>query len=199
MTMRLGQIKNGGQIALVGLALLLVAGCRSGPSSEGVAGTGPEVGEETAPLTETTPERVTDPFGSEAGDLEETDITASELEGAGTDLAWAEGQLETVYFEFDRASLTEQARAALDRNAAFLTANLGLNVRIEGHCDERGTIEYNLALGDRRASSAKEYLVQRGVAAERLEVVSYGEERPADPGRNEAAWARNRRAEFHVR
>jgi peptidoglycan-associated lipoprotein len=195
--MTLGHGKTAVRIILAVLAFLLVGACRSTPPAEGIAGSGPEPAGGEASLTETTPERVSDPFGEET--LEETDLTGDELESTTTDPAWAEGRLETIYFEFDRSGLTEQARAALDRNAEFLLGNPAINVRIEGHCDERGTIEYNLALGDRRASSTKEYLVLRGVAAERLEVVSYGEERPADPGQNEAAWARNRRAEFHVR
>ena len=194
--MKLGHGKTAGRIVLAVLAFLLVGACRSTPPSEGIAGSGPEPEGGEAPLTDTTPERVSDPFGQQT--LEETDLTGDEMGSTATDLAWAEGRLETVYFEFDRSGLTEQARAALDRNAEFLVANPAINVRIEGHCDERGTIEYNLALGDRRASSAKDYLVLRGAAAERLEVVSFGEERPADPGQNEAAWARNRRAEFHV-
>lgn len=77
-----------------------------------------------------------------------------------------------------------------------MSKNADANIRIEGHCDERGTSEYNLALGDRRANSAKKYLVDLGISAERLSTISYGEEKPADPGHNEAAWAKNRRDEI---
>jgi peptidoglycan-associated lipoprotein len=185
-------------MALAVLGLVLAAGCRTRPAADGLAGAGPDVtdGAAARPRPAPPPERVTDPFGSSAS-LEETDLSGSGMD-RGADAAWAEGMLEVVYFEFDRSGLTEQARAALDRNAEFLRANPGLRTRIEGHCDERGTVEYNLALGDRRAHSAKEYLVQRGIAADRLTTVSFGEEQPADPGHDEAAYARNRRAEFRV-
>ena len=152
--MTLGHGKTAGRIVLAVLAFLLVGACRSTPPSEGIAGSGPEPEGGAAPLTETTPERVSDSFGQQQT-LEETDLTGDEMESAVTDLAWAEGRLETVYFEFDRSGLTEQTRAALDRNAEFLVANPAINVRVEGHCDERGTIEYNLALGDRRATAAR--------------------------------------------
>ncbi len=102
------------------------------------------------------------------------------------------------YFDFDQATLSEQARASLDRNASFLREYPALRLRIEGHCDERGTTEYNLALGDRRANTVKEYLSQLGVETSRFLTVSFGEERPEDPGHSPSAWARNRRAEFHV-
>ena len=139
---------------------------------------------------------LTDPFGEDT--LSEESLSEEDLAPAG-DPAWVDSQLETPYFDFDRSSLSDSARLALDNNADFLLAHQEVNVRIEGHCDERGTTEYNLSLGDRRASSAKEYLILRGVAEDRLLVVSFGEERPADPGQNDAAWARNRRVEFHAR
>jgi peptidoglycan-associated lipoprotein len=110
----------------------------------------------------------------------------------------ARGELKTVYFEFDKSDLTETARATLRGNADWLKANSKWNVVIEGHCDERGTIEYNLALGQRRANAARDYLTSLGVTSGRLRVVSYGEERPVDPGHNEAAWVKNRRAESKV-
>lgn len=106
---------------------------------------------------------------------------------------------ERIYFAFDDATLTAEAQRILRRKAEFLRGNPGVRVRIEGHCDERGTAEYNLALGDRRAESAKSFLVRLGIDPARLSTISYGEERPLDPGSNEAAWARNRRAEFRLR
>jgi peptidoglycan-associated lipoprotein len=108
------------------------------------------------------------------------------------------GVLRTIYFAFDRADLTEESRATLRANAEWLKANPKYRIRIEGHCDERGTIEYNLALGQRRADAARDYLVSLGVDPGRLTTISYGEERPADPGHNEEAWAKNRRAEFVI-
>jgi len=104
--------------------------------------------------------------------------------------------LETVYFDFDKYNLKPDAREALGRNARLLKENPEATVLIEGHCDERGTKEYNLALGEKRAKSARDYLVDLGVAASRIRIISYGKERPVDPGHSEAAWAKNRRAAF---
>lgn len=100
---------------------------------------------------------------------------------------------DRVFFEFDRSDLNPEARATLDRQAAWLKKYSTVGVTIEGHCDERGTREYNLALGERRAMSVKNYLVADGVGASRVKIVSYGKERPAVLGSNEAAWAQNRR------
>lgn len=101
-----------------------------------------------------------------------------------------------IHFEFDSAQLTDTAKALLREKAAWLKANPGTSIVIEGHCDERGTTEYNLALGERRAAAAKQYLQDLGVGAYRMTTVSYGEERPLDPGQNEAAYSKNRRAQF---
>jgi peptidoglycan-associated lipoprotein len=101
---------------------------------------------------------------------------------------------DRVFFDFDRSDLRPDAIDQLNRQADFLKANGSITVVVEGHADERGTREYNLALGDRRASSAKQYLESTGVAGGRLETISYGKERPAVLGSNEDAWAQNRRA-----
>ncbi|MCL2473825.1 MAG: peptidoglycan-associated lipoprotein Pal [Alphaproteobacteria bacterium] len=101
---------------------------------------------------------------------------------------------DRVFFAFDRSDLKPDAQDTLDRQAAWLKKFGGVKVIIEGHADERGTREYNLALGERRATAAKNYLVAAGVAASRISTVSYGKERPAVAGSNEAAWAQNRRA-----
>lgn len=103
---------------------------------------------------------------------------------------------ENIHFEFDRSNLLPEAQEILSSKAQWLRDNPDALVIIEGHCDERGTNEYNLALGDRRANSAKAYLVDLGIAGSRLTCISYGEERPLDPGHNEEAWAKNRRAQF---
>lgn len=105
---------------------------------------------------------------------------------------------ENIYFDFDKSNLKPEAQEVLKRKAEFLKANANEKVLIEGHCDERGTAEYNLALGDRRANSAKRFLVNLGVAESRIRTISYGEERPLDPGRNEAAWAKNRNCQFKL-
>ena len=101
---------------------------------------------------------------------------------------------DTVNFDFDSAELTVSARSTLNRQAAFLSLNPDLMIVIEGHADERGTREYNLALGDRRATAVRDYLVAKGINSARVRTVSYGKERPALAGSDEAAWAKNRRA-----
>ena len=112
--------------------------------------------------------------------------------------AFQEFQNQDIYFDFDKYDLRTDARATLDRKASFLNQNSSVRVQIEGHCDERGTEEYNLALGERRANAAKQYLTTAGISAGRLSTISYGEERPLDPGHNEAAWAKNRRDHFVI-
>ena len=101
---------------------------------------------------------------------------------------------DTVNFDFDSAELTVSARSTLNRQSAFLSLNPDLMIVIEGHADERGTREYNLALGERRATAVRDYLVAKGINAARVRTVSYGKERPAVSGSDEAAWAKNRRA-----
>jgi len=103
-----------------------------------------------------------------------------------------------VYFEFDKSTLTPMAQDTLMRHAAWLRANTDVTITIEGHTDERGTNEYNLALGDRRADSAKAFLVDLGIASSRLTTISFGEERPLCTQQNEECWAKNRRAHFVV-
>jgi peptidoglycan-associated lipoprotein len=104
--------------------------------------------------------------------------------------------LAPIYFNYDKSDLSQNARNTLSQNANALKSSPNTNVSIEGHCDERGSAEYNLALGERRAKAAQQYLVTLGVQPDRLSTVSYGEEKPAAAGHNEAAWAKNRRVEF---
>jgi len=106
--------------------------------------------------------------------------------------------LQPVFFDLDSAEITASAQATLDQNAGVLKKYPTWSVTIEGHCDERGTAEYNLALGERRALAARTYLVSLGIPADRLRTVSYGKEFPFDPGHDEAAWAKNRRAHFVI-
>ena len=106
--------------------------------------------------------------------------------------------LKDVNFAFDSYALDSTAKAILGANADWLGKSPAVKVQIEGHCDERGTNEYNMVLGAKRAQSASEYLRSLGVAAERMSTISYGEELPLDPGHNEAAWAKNRRAHFKI-
>ncbi len=106
---------------------------------------------------------------------------------------------EDIYFEFDSASLVAEARDTLKRKADWMRANPNVSVAIEGYTDDRGTVEYNLALGERRAESAKSFLADLGIPASRMTTISYGKERPADPGHNETAWAKNRRVHFEIK
>ena len=107
---------------------------------------------------------------------------------------FVENTTDTVFFALDSSKLSEEAQAALDTQVEWLKDHENVRVIVQGHCDERGTREYNLALGERRANAVKNYLVSQGVAADRISVISYGKERPAVLGNNEAAWAQNRRA-----
>ncbi|MBF0227633.1 MAG: peptidoglycan-associated lipoprotein Pal [Desulfobacterales bacterium] len=105
---------------------------------------------------------------------------------------------ESIYFEYDSSDLTSEAREILDRKSKWLMTNYNVSIIIEGHCDERGTNDYNMALGDRRAESARTYLVNRGIAISRITTISFGEERPIAFGNTEDAWAKNRRDMFVI-
>jgi len=135
----------------------------------------------------------------------ETYTTPLGMRGAGVakNMPGSQDDLEEqvgarAYFAFDRFDLDGVARATLDKQAAWMKVNPAVNVTIEGHCDERGTREYNLGLGDRRANAVKDYLVALGVNPSRVKTISYGKERPRALGSNEAAWAQNRRSETVV-
>ncbi|MEI6651403.1 MAG: peptidoglycan-associated lipoprotein Pal [Chlorobiaceae bacterium] len=170
---------------IVILALMVTAGCSSKS-----AVTAPEVRANQAPSPKIT-QTVTLPTA-----------TAPSLpappSGYGFD-QWQTGPLGDVFFDFDSTVLSAEAQNQLKQNGAWLGNNSLKGALIEGHCDSRGTSEYNLALGERRASTAKEYLVRLGVATSRLETVSFGEERPFDAGTGENAWAKNRRAHFVIK
>jgi len=105
---------------------------------------------------------------------------------------------QRVYFNFDSASLSSEARNALSENAALLQQHTDVKIEVQGHADERGTTEYNLALGQKRADAVRRYLSAQGVAASRVSVISYGEERPLEGMSSETAWSKNRRAEFRI-
>ena len=106
--------------------------------------------------------------------------------------------LKDIHFGFDRYDLMPEAREILSQNAELLLEHPRAKIQLEGHCDERGTIEYNLALGERRAYAAKQYLISLGVSADIISTISYGEEMPLDPRHSEEAWAKNRRAHFII-
>ena len=154
--------------------------------------------------------RTTDPAGGSSQSSQSTDSDSiNQQERAGSEDITEGGSgmssdsmmminLEDVYFQYDRATLTAEAQEILSNKALWLQSNNTAKVVIEGHCDNRGTNEYNLALGDRRAASTKAFLINLGVSPSRLVTISYGEERPLANGHNEKAWAKNRRAHFEV-
>jgi peptidoglycan-associated lipoprotein len=134
-------------------------------------------------------------MGPGTGRPSEQTLSAEERERREAEAAFTN---QDVPFEYDKYDLSPRGREILADKAYFLKKYPGSKVLIEGHCDERGTSEYNLALGERRANSAKQYLVHLGIAEGRISTISYGKERPLDPGHNEAAWSRNRRAHFVI-
>jgi peptidoglycan-associated lipoprotein len=146
-----------------------------------------------APAPETTPAPVDDSAERDRLERERMAREAAERgRSVNADLA------AMINFDYDQAAVRPADQATLDRKAAILIANPGVKVRIAGHADERGSDEYNLALGNRRAAAAKRYLENKGVDASRMEVISYGEERPLNPGSDETAYAQNRRDEFEI-
>lgn len=163
------------QGALLLLAVLLFSGCSSMMKSDDAA-------------------------GADGADVSEAD--GASTSGATEGGSWRGSQLDNpdsllytkvVYFDFDRSEIRSESIATLRAHADYLLANGGVAVTIEGHCDERGSREYNIGLGERRATAIKRFLEAEGVASSQINTISYGEERPADPGHGEAAWAMNRR------
>jgi peptidoglycan-associated lipoprotein len=129
-----------------------------------------------------------------APDTSSTGMTGDERSEMERDLAL----IQVIYFEYDRAEIRQDGREAIRNNADLFRKWGDWTVTIEGHCDERGTNEYNLALGERRARAAQRALEAEGIASSRIRTISYGEERPSDPGHTETSWSRNRRAEFRA-
>jgi len=128
--------------------------------------------------------------GWETGKVEKKELTPSDYSEIGV--------LEDIHFDFDKYDIRPDAREILIKNAEWLKENQNVKILIEGHCDERGTNEYNMALGERRANSTKNYIISLGISAYRIKIISYGEEIPIDPGHNEIAWDKNRRAHFLI-
>jgi peptidoglycan-associated lipoprotein len=125
--------------------------------------------------------------------------TVEEEAAKMAEIAKSEFINENIYFDFDRSNLDARAQATLRKKAQFLKTYPDVYTTIEGHCDERGTSEYNLALGERRAESAKSFLIDMGIEAYRISTVSFGEERPTCTEKNEACWSKNRRDEFIIK
>lgn len=195
-------------LPLLFLTLIIAAGCGGKKMvSEDIAGqAAPASGEaEKSPQAVLVPEDkpVTEDVRSEdlsgAADTKSGGKFASISPGDElTKEAETKGTLFTIYFDYDRYTIRDEDKDNLNKNAKWLTLNADVKVRIEGHADERGETEYNLALGDKRAKSVEKYLEDMGVKNVRLSTISYGEEKPVDPGNGEDAWAKNRRAEFVI-
>lgn len=177
-------------LVTIGLVAFLFMGCQRKTIIEG--------GGEEAKQTEVM-----------VGDVSEREEPAMEMEDIEASLqtkkypgiegeVFESSMLQDIHFAFDRYDLTARSREILARNAEFILKFPEAKIQIEGHCDERGTGEYNLALGERRSMSAKKYLLSLGVPVDRLSTISYGEELPIDPRHNEEAWAKNRRAHFVI-
>ncbi|WP_319467094.1 peptidoglycan-associated lipoprotein Pal [uncultured Pseudodesulfovibrio sp.] len=175
-------------LVLLAFALVIGAGCAKKKTTSTPPGAQVEVKDDTKWAPPPPPE---EPKVDEAA-------LAAEAEARAKAEAKEELTSVTIHFAFDSYELDEEARAVLALKANIMRRYSGFRVVIEGHCDERGTEEYNLALGERRARAAYEHLVILGVAPERMSIVSFGEERPANPAHNETAWAENRRDEFVV-
>jgi peptidoglycan-associated lipoprotein len=139
------------------------------------------------------PEPAREPVGVPAEPVRDDAIRSASLDELNRN-----SPLRPVFFEYDSSEITTEGRSVLDSNATVLKGNAGWTITIEGHCDERGTAEYNLALGERRAVAARAYLLSLGIPADRLRTVSYGKEFPFDPGHDESAYAKNRRAHFVI-
>ena len=160
-------------LLLLGMALLMacVAGC--GKKAQPVT--------EKPPVTDTRPEPQDTSGRIEPGEVIEEPTPSG---------------FQKIYFDFDRYAIRDDAKSALEQNARVLKADPNMRILIEGHCDERGTVEYNLALGERRAAAARQYLIDLGIDGSRISTISYGKERPVACVHDEGSWQQNRRAEF---
>ncbi len=184
-------MRNGfkGMVVALGVVAMMAAGCAK---EEVVKKDEPVVQQQTVKQQE--PVKQVEPVKQEEPKQE-----APKQEEASAAKASAAVALETVYFDFDKSDLRKDSRDVLSKNAeALLKQVADAKIQIAGHCDERGSDEYNLALGERRAKSVAKYLITLGVKADRISTISYGKEKPAVQGSDEAAWSKNRRAEFVI-
>ncbi|HUF18556.1 MAG TPA: peptidoglycan-associated lipoprotein Pal [Thermoanaerobaculia bacterium] len=189
--------RSGLFVLVLALTLIIAVGCRTRTRVQ--PQTQPPVTTDTAPMIDPAPTPPTDvmdepEFVDPAVDTEILPDDDMELNR----LAQARGWIRDAFFNYDESTLTPDAQEALTMTASWLRANPNYNVTIEGHCDERGTEQYNLALGDRRANIARDYLATLGVDNSRMRTVSYGEERPFQTGTSESAYAANRRAHIVI-
>ena len=176
-------------LSLIASCGALLPACKSAPQAEAPV---------TAPPSFTTPAAPAEKVDETSG-FQEAQPAAETVKESPSSLAEklnAQEVLRPIHFDFDKFDIRPDAARTLGDNAAQIKKYTQFRVRIEGHCDERGTVEYNLALGEKRARAARDYLVSLGTPANRMSIISFGKERPVDPGHTEEAWAKNRRAEF---
>ncbi len=166
-------LKNSFGIIVVLLLSLSLTGCGSSSTKKGSAGGGDSV------------------MGSDSG-------SGGSMEKFGDSDSGKAGGLSTIYFGFNSSSLSDNTRQALGSNVDYLKANSDLEVQVEGHCDERGGIQYNIALGENRAKVVRDFLVASGISSSRITTISYGKERPVAFGHGENAWSKNRRGNFVI-
>jgi peptidoglycan-associated lipoprotein len=181
------------------IALLLLSGCQPNKGPEPLEPTPPDMRPaEPRTATPVEPEEievVSEPWSSPAPAVEKLSATALENQAR----QFTEDEvLSDIFFPFDRSELNDEARDRLKSHARWLRDHPNFGLLIEGHCDERDTEEYNLALGDHRSHSARDFLILLGIEPHRLQSISYGEERPVDRGHSEAAWSKNRRGHFVI-
>jgi len=153
---------------------------------------------EPEPMTQSEVSKAPDKSAMEAEQAKRLQEDRLRAEAAASEAARMAFVNEKILFSFDSFVLSDQAQQILNSKADYMRTNSGVTVTVEGHCDERGTEAYNIALGERRAKSVKNFLVDMGISANRLKTISYGEERPIAMGQDEASWAKNRRAQFMV-
>lgn len=189
------QMYKGFAVGLALVIIVLVPACRTTKKKDTrVTATTTESGPPNIATTTEAPVRTPDDFvRTDTSPTPTPEPLPSDFEQLNR-VVQSRGFLRDAYFGYDESALTGEGQAALSSSATWLRNNPQYNVLIEGHCDERGTEQYNLALGDRRAAIARDYLVTLGVDAGRIRTVSYGEERPFEEGNDESSWARNRRA-----
>ncbi|MFC4347900.1 peptidoglycan-associated lipoprotein Pal [Kordiimonas lipolytica] len=178
----------GKNIAIISAAALILAACSSTPEPE----------TDTSSTDMSTEQSQTDtgaPTQPDMGEVKQDTLDPIEVPGQEGLTAYAG---DRVFFEYDSSEITAEARATLSKQASWLIRHPRVRVSVEGHCDERGTREYNLALGERRATAVKNYLIALGVPASRMNTISYGKERPAVVGNGESTWSQNRRGVLRV-
>ena len=184
-------------LALALVAAALVSGCRRTPETVAIPA-------DTTPVTPTPTcdaaclQRRADSIAAANAERDRLAREAADRARADAVTRATATLTATIYFDYDAADIRGDAKAALDAKLPILRANSGVQIRISGHADERGSDQYNDALGQQRAAAAKRYLTDNGIDAARIAIVSYGEQRPATTGADESAWSRNRRAEFEI-